>query len=256
MPRSCAYCGATSKLTREEVFPDFLRRSNPSYSKVLSAIRRDLVTPKSPSIKDVCAKCNNESLSRLDEYAATFCKTQLRRFVKSGDTGQVSYDYHLFTRWLWKVSYNGARNGDADPTPFHALCPYILGETARPPTPQMLLAGIIAADHTTPAEKERLRSPFLFPKCVRMGTHHLDQHEDLFRVMRFISINSFIFALFSWVAGVSRRRRRTVEAKLARAHGLTPLREGCRTVQVAESRIGVREYLSVGTWSDRILRVQ
>lgn len=112
MPKACAYCGEGGPLTREHIWPNgffkrdgfeikFSRRAN-------RAFKGDLV------ISDVCAKCNNGPLSRLDHHA---CELYDRRFGKRISDGEIvtfTYDYSSLMRWLLKVSYNSARTTGQD----------------------------------------------------------------------------------------------------------------------------------------------
>ena len=99
----CAYCGAQKELTREHVFPRWLRSELDDYPTVTPARGRhlfggDLV------VADVCADCNNGPLSELDETAKRYWDDGL----DSAETlsGSVAA---LMARWAAKVGYNAQR---------------------------------------------------------------------------------------------------------------------------------------------------
>ncbi len=208
MPRACAYCGSGGPLTREHLFPEFIMRLHPTYRTYLSASLPGLVTTKSPVVRDVCRLCNNGRLSVLDNYGRSLCSSYLRRFVKPGELGMLSYDFHMLARWLWKVHYNTARSGDAGPGTYKALVPYILGDATAPPTPQTLLVGVLKADTATDVERAALHSRFFYPRAVRYADATLGRFHMLARLRRSLSINSYIFWSILWTEGPSRVERK------------------------------------------------
>lgn len=126
MQKVCAYCGEEGKLTREHVWPAGINVRTPEMGnryfekahKVLSAEH---------TIKDVCAKCNNEVLSKLDDYGCSlFDRYFYDANVKKGGVN-FRYDYHRLSRWLLKISYNSSRTVDIDTEHLKRCVPYILG---------------------------------------------------------------------------------------------------------------------------------
>ncbi|MEG4233590.1 hypothetical protein QUA40_15950 [Microcoleus sp. Pol11C3] len=72
MIRVCAFCKRQSRLTKEHLFPKSLLdhkkdERKPERSKRFLAKINNFVDGE-PSIKDVCAVCNNGVLSNLDGY--------------------------------------------------------------------------------------------------------------------------------------------------------------------------------------------
>lgn len=251
--RICVYCGVGTKLTLEEVFPNFLTKLHHQYSTFLGRKRRPLVTRKSPQLRDVCDVCNNQRLSALDAAASTLCKQYLRKFVPPGGHGVMQYDYHVLCRWLWKVLYNSCRSEGELRDPFQPLLKYILGLTSRPPQPQTLFVGVIRADWATTAERAQLRSRFLYPRGVRLGTTSLGSLHQLADFGVFMGINSYLFTLIRWRHRIDRKIRRDAARDLAEREDTTILSEAARPVEIPESNLSVRKYLAHGTWSDRLL---
>lgn len=103
----CAYCPSTGPFTKEHI-----------WSKALIHKYEDLRTynPKSnrfytgePVIKDVCATCNNEKLSPLDDYMSMLYDKSLHRILAAGESANIEFDYSLLLRSLLKISYNSTR---------------------------------------------------------------------------------------------------------------------------------------------------
>lgn len=108
---SCSYCNQSDeKLTREHIIPDgFLRGMNRKAMTTWSdkapvrVIKGDMV------IKDVCAKCNNELLSILDNYALNAITKYNGEINRATKKIFFKYDFEKISRWLLKVVYNSAR---------------------------------------------------------------------------------------------------------------------------------------------------
>ncbi|PYU42077.1 MAG: hypothetical protein DMG54_17460 [Acidobacteria bacterium] len=84
--RVCAYCGEGSQLTNEHVFPNCFQKTfepitptkTPTGEKaILSALE----------IHDVCARCNNGPLSRLDAYLCELNDLYFSTIAHAGDFG-------------------------------------------------------------------------------------------------------------------------------------------------------------------------
>src|SRR6266496_2567883 len=252
-PKVCAYCGTRSaKLTREDVFPQFLMREHPNYSSNLVRRLPGLVLPKPLVVRDVCATCNNVHLSALDNYAASLCRESLRRVVRPGQRVRLSYDHHSLARLLLKVAYNSSRANGEPVGHFRPLIPYILGQVARPPSPHTLFASIIRADTCTADERAAARSPYLFPRGIRHG------ELDVSRLVGasfgvFLSVTSYMFLLILWDPALARPKRRALVTAVARRSGLVALPEGRRAIDLPEWVTASREYLSRNSWSGDML---
>ncbi len=248
MPRVCAYCGSRARLTREHLFPAFLQKLMPTYDVNLSSARPGKVMGPT-TVRDVCARCNNERLSALDEYGRRFCIKNVRRFVRPGDTGSLKYDYHKLARWIWKVHYNAARADSGQPSLYHSLVPYILGDEKDAPQPQTLFAGVLKAYRTTPVERAKYRWPIIFPRAVRGADLALGEFHDRAVVRRSLSINSYIFWSILWKKDFARPERRRAVAGLAKALDICVLTAPGGTISLNESSypgFEVRSYFSKG----------
>ena len=62
-----------------------------------------------PTIKDVCPKCNNDVLSKLDSYGLELYKRCFYRIADAGESVTFDYDYERLLRWILKLNFNSAR---------------------------------------------------------------------------------------------------------------------------------------------------
>lgn len=129
---TCAYCNLERPLTREHLWPAALHArllhanaQEPSYFW-LARLKKDI--SNEPTIRDVCAVCNNGELSRLDAYICRLFDIAMVDIPQRHARVRFEYDYHLLKRWLLKMSYNSARIHDSrDLFALRALLPYIMG---------------------------------------------------------------------------------------------------------------------------------
>jgi len=153
---------------------------------------------------------------------------------------------------LLKVAYNSARSNSEPVERFRPLLPYVLGQANRPPLPCTMLAGIIRADVCTERERAVLRSPYLFPRGIRLGKMDVGSVEGAtFGVL--CCITSHIFVVLFWDPAFARQGRRRVLTIVARRNSLVVLPEGRRTARLPEWVTSSRAYLSLNSWSPDIL---
>lgn len=125
----CAYCGKDSKCTREHIIPDsFLRGMNLDKQIRWTEAAPCRVVKSDFVIKDVCATCNNENLSELDNYAIDLITKYNGRINNDSKKVFFKCDYDKLTRWLIKVLYNSARanKSEYDVSLYKKCIPYIL----------------------------------------------------------------------------------------------------------------------------------
>jgi len=133
MSRQCAYCGSKGPLTREHIWPSCIinrfENNLRTYNGKIGKFHRG-----DPTIRDVCSKCNNEKLGKLDKYLCDIHDENLSDYVKHGDATSLEYDYNLLLRSLLKISYNSyrAHKSDEDNRIHKDFIEYIIGEMGRP----------------------------------------------------------------------------------------------------------------------------
>jgi len=129
----CAYCKENNTLTKEHLWPTSLHKrlysANEQSESFFWLSRLQRTIPNEPVIKDVCAHCNNITLSILDSYICNLFDKELINIIKFKEKISFEYDYHLLKRWLLKMSYNSARiHNSHDEKALEEMLPYILGE--------------------------------------------------------------------------------------------------------------------------------
>ena len=193
MSKKCAYCGNSGTFSREHVWPkSFLERFEN---------RRAHYSPKSGKVhgadyvvRDVCAACNNEKLSKLDEY---FCSLYDRYFKEPKSLNEVvffQYDYNLLTRSLLKIAFNTARSAGSDTEPLKRMAEYILHDSIRPNGIAVigeLVSPTYIEDHSGPVSTIKEVLPTLYRSALgKLLTPH-----GFAVLVRVVAINSFFFHL-------------------------------------------------------------
>jgi hypothetical protein len=91
-------------MTREHLWPDALHRqllaASEQGEKVFWLSRFDQEISSDPTLRDVCAGCNNGPLSILDRYVCQLFENQLSRALERFEKINLRFDYHLLKRWL------------------------------------------------------------------------------------------------------------------------------------------------------------
>lgn len=132
MAQSCAYCGDSGRITKEHLWPASLHRrlqaANGNPGNLFWLRRTNAEFAGEPTVKDVCDRCNNGALSRLDAYICEMFDRYFARILERGETVNFGYDHHRLKRWLLKMCYNSARiHAARDLFVFSPLLPYIRG---------------------------------------------------------------------------------------------------------------------------------
>lgn len=145
--RKCVFCGTESRLTKEHVWSAGLldrRQGKKKYSS--RRVPDKFIGPNSLQIKDVCVVCNNERLSKLDNYICNLYDEYFSSTVHPNDQIVFKYEYSLLSRWLLKTLYNNARYGKAEKSHIKVLKKYvnnILNSEFTTPEVQIFLQLII-----------------------------------------------------------------------------------------------------------------
>jgi hypothetical protein len=136
--KRCAYCGGIGPFSREHIFPQFLYRANPGTDFGYN-LRRDEMVRGETTVRDVCPRCNNGPLSRLDDYAREFHdRNSCQQHFVSRRGVPVVYEHGLLSRWLLKVNYNAMRAMHSDHT-LSAFVPYMLRGDSSPGSVHLFL---------------------------------------------------------------------------------------------------------------------
>jgi hypothetical protein len=189
--KTCAYCGNESSLTKEHIWPRCLINKYESlltYSK-----RNDALFKGEPTIKDVCAECNNVALSQLDSYLSEIFDHHFARILQPGESTSISYKYDLLIRSLLKISYNSAR-ADASERVIKAhlrFVDFILKGGFCPPVELRLQ--VITASRSINLDEDI--ENLLEPRHLRVAEIPYDGALSQRFVVRMIAFNCFWFFL-------------------------------------------------------------
>lgn len=199
MSTSCAYCGNAAELTREHIVPSFLYKANP-LAKFGYNLKADRFITWEAQIKDVCSRCNNDYLSKVDGYAKEFLsENKVDRLITNQHHVTMAYDFGFLCRFLLKVTFNCLRFKGQDT---HRLIPfsdYILYGVDYPGTLGIKIGVEVLpchkiADHERESLPDTLKeSDYLPPHMIRIGQIIGLTTERLFA--RYVSINNFFFHL-------------------------------------------------------------
>lgn len=187
--RTCAYCEKELPLTKEHIWSDCLIEKYENlrtYSK-----RENMFYTGDPTIKDVCAHCNNVVLSKLDSYLCGLYDLLFHRILKPGEGTRIEYDYDLLLRSLLKISYNSSRANASDKIvkAHRKFAKYILHGEFRPSAALRLLVVTASRAIDLGAGTERL----LEPKHLRCGEIPYDGPLGHRFAVRLVAINCFWF---------------------------------------------------------------
>ncbi|ROQ48187.1 hypothetical protein [Pseudomonas putida] len=188
---SCSYCASVGKLTKEHIWPKSLITRNPdflTYNKATNSLYKGEAV-----IKDVCANCNNSTLSKLDSYLTNLYDSHFANIVSAGSGVELPYDYNMLLRALLKISFNSARahGSDKEIRTHQKLVKFILKGTHRGEVMLRLQIVTSSTEYRTPQEPPRTIKPELL-RCAKIDYDGPLSHRYMIRL---IAINSFWFYL-------------------------------------------------------------
>ena len=202
MSKSCAYCNVDGTMTKEHIWSKALidrweSELNTYNPKTKKFYKGEAV------IKDVCANCNNVTLSKLDKYLAEMYDNQFKNHVQRGNGVVFEYSYDLLLRSLLKISFNSCRMMGDDMRALAAhqkVKGYILGKDKRPKGFSIRLQIVtpaIVINEKGVREDDVSHDVMRCTKIAFTGTKKVafnGTQTDKFRV-RMIAIKSFLFYL-------------------------------------------------------------
>lgn len=220
MPATCAYCGKSSPLTREHIWPRGIIERAPSYNaRYIGKVERFVGAEL--TVKDVCADCNSGALSSLDQYICALWDTQFSRIAVAREPRLFLYDYKLLLRWLLKISYNSARANASDIEVLRKYREFILGDKSIPQQLEVRLELI------RPYKKKG--QPEIPPKSTRCCRVEVPANPTPEATLRLVAINSFYFWILLWPESVN-------PAQLRRELPGTPLPSNTSQLRLFPSR--------------------
>jgi hypothetical protein len=161
------------------------------------------VIPSEPTVRDVCAGCNNTVLSALDGYICGLFDRYFVHTPKRHERVEFEYDYHRLKRWLLKMCFNSARvHSSADIIVFPPLMSYILGKSDSVGRSVQVFVEL-----TYPAEipeefleADDARPTIYYPVIYRVGNMWFTLEGIGKKMLRAVHLRSFSFYLAFWQA--------------------------------------------------------
>jgi hypothetical protein len=199
--RNCAYCGSEAGSTREHLWPKGLhlrlvRANNAEELFWLARIGQEI--KGQPTIKDVCAACNNGTLSELDNYMCELFDRYFIHILKRHQKIRFQHDYHRLKRWLLKISFNSARiHNSIDCFVYPPLLPYISGKSEDAGRSVQLYAQLSYPGEVPESElaEDALRPLIFQPTMNRVGHMWFTAHGVGKKLLRAVHLRSYSFYL-------------------------------------------------------------
>jgi len=132
--KKCAYCDKTNnKISNEHIISKaFIKKYYEIGKGYINA--EEKYTQNFPTVRDVCIKCNNENLNKLDTYFREFYEKYIPTYVINELSEiKIEYDFNKLSAWVLKTLYNSERKNSYShlPKKMHRLKEYILGKDNR-----------------------------------------------------------------------------------------------------------------------------
>jgi len=191
LPKKCAYCGNPGPFSREHVWPEcFLNQLKDRYAHY---------SPKSGKVhggdyvvRDVCLSCNNQKLSKLDNYFCSLYDLYFKNTRGSDEVVVFEYEYDLLARALLKIAFNTARSAGSETEPLEQMAGYILEGSPRPRGLAVigeLVSPTYIEDRSRPISVMKEIRPTLYRSALGL----LRAPHSFAVLVRIVAINSFFF---------------------------------------------------------------
>ena len=180
--KKCAYCDVKTKLTKEHIWPKCMISRMPELTFRYIGSQEKFVTSELV-VSDVCSKCNNEKLSKLDSYFCSLYDKFFKTFHNEKKEFIFEYDYNLLLRSLLKIIFNSSRTTNEENSFFEKFKDFILEGN------KIWENIIVTLDIITPAI---VNGEKVYLKSMRCGVVYVGIKTENFIIMA-ISVNSFYF---------------------------------------------------------------
>jgi hypothetical protein len=205
----CAFCGSAGRLTREHLWPASLHARLAAINEDeknrfwLSRLAKEI--EGEPTLRDVCADCNNGTLSSLDAYICELFDRSLFRILQKGEEIEFRYDYHTLKRWLLKMCYNSARiHRSADLKALRILAPYILDPAEAVGESVQLFLQLAYPELVPKVDLRDKREEVVFEPLGHRAGHLLFRVHDIGqKLLRAVHLRSYSFYLAFFRPGES-----------------------------------------------------
>lgn len=197
----CAYCEQlfNGERTREHIIPKWFHKTSSGNGITFNERSLNKIDQGEVVIKDVCRKCNNGPLSKLDSYGESLYQTFFSKYVYGGERIVFQYDYDNLAKWLLKISFNSARANSSSPL---VLAQYkkVLIEDLPIPSEIMVFLTIVSPSVAISEQEVRIANRFecntVDPDYFRVGVLSHRKLNRIYWAARAVTIQSFRFNLF------------------------------------------------------------
>lgn len=180
--KKCAYCDTKTKLTKEHIWPKCLITRMPNLTFRYIGSQDKFVTSELV-ISDVCSKCNNEKLSKLDSYFCSLYDKYFKDFQEEKKEFIFEYNYDLLLRNLLKIIFNSSRTINSEDNYFENFKNFILNGN------ETWGNVILILDIITPWIINGIK---IYPTSMRCGTVDVGIKNENFIIWA-VSVNSYYF---------------------------------------------------------------
>lgn len=180
--KKCAYCDTATKLTKEHIWPKCLITRMPNLTFRYIGGQDKFVTSEL-TISDVCSKCNNEKLSKLDSYFCSLYDKYFKNFHEEKKQFVFEYDYNLLLRSLLKIIFNSSRTINSEDNYFENFKHFIINGN------ETWGNVIIILDIITPWITNGIK---VYPASMRCGTADAGIKNENF-IISAVTVNSYYF---------------------------------------------------------------
>jgi hypothetical protein len=201
--------------------PSFLYKTNP-LAKFGYNLKADRFISWQAQIKDVCSRCNNDLLSKVDAYANRFfMDNRIDRMVTREKRIEISYEFSWLCRVLQKITFNCLRFKGQDTDWLTPFSDFILYGADYPANLGVKLGVEVTPCHKI-TESERILLPeeskaweYIPPHLIRIGqTSGLPSKRIL---GRYVFINNFCFHVLIFQRPIGAREFRNARAHFSTA---------------------------------------
>ncbi len=215
----CAFCDRDfPKLTKEHLWPAALHQRINAANENLFGQKNTFYLDRinktidgEPQVKDVCAECNNGSLSSLDGYICHLWDQYFHHIVEADKQIAFDYDYHLLARWLLKLCFNSARIHKSDVKHLKKCREYVLSGANHPDHVvvhvQLAVPTALSDQEQFWARSQGLGATNYEPRLNRVGHLKYRTRFGYFRVTRAVHLQSFMFVVHLFPDNVDKERR-------------------------------------------------
>ncbi len=145
----CAYCGNEAPATKEHIISSAILDLFPECYLTVDE-KRKVIHASDPMVKDVCADCNNNRISYIDNYAKQLVQKYFLQKYEEDTALEFHYDYAMVQKMLLKYAFNDLRSRKEDSSFFNKrILDFLLNENNDSPLNNVsVLAGL--AVNTSP----------------------------------------------------------------------------------------------------------